>query len=133
MHINEAPNDKADYRGKGDIRKKLYVTLDDGSYTSVMSQGWAVENFATKQAWNVIEEEMEAIRRQVIQGKLSPIAFYMHKSLMELPILARYMGLWKWQVKRHLKPTVFKKLKPEILQRYAGVFDISVDALKSLS
>ncbi len=129
MNIKDVPNDHEAYKGISDLRKKLYVTADDGHYTSVNSDGWDVENFATKQAWEAAEEEIEQIRQQVIAGVLSPIAFHMHRCLMELPILAKYVGKWQWQVKRHLKPEVFKKLNKSMLEKYAAVFGISVQEL----
>lgn len=50
---------------------------------------------------------------------------------MDLNILAGYMGMWRWRVKRHLKPRVFRKLSTRILTKYAEVFQISVTTLKN--
>ena len=44
--------------------------------------------------------------------------------------LAQAMGLYRWQVKRHFKPGVFKKLEDETLREYARIFRVSVDALR---
>jgi hypothetical protein len=35
-------------------------------------------------------------------------------------------------VKRHLKPEVFARLKPEILQRYADLFGLDIAALRQV-
>ena len=51
---------------------------------------------------------------------------------MDVGILASYVGLWQWRVKRHFKPSIFKKLKNYTLQKYAEVFEISVDELKTV-
>lgn len=131
MKANEVPQDKEDFKGKSNIHKLMYATNDDGSYTQVNSEGWEVENMATRQAWEAVLEELGEVEAKVKNGELSPIAYYMHKSLMELPILARHMGKWKWQVKRHLKPEGFRKLDNDTLARYARVFNISVEALKN--
>ena len=48
---------------------------------------------------------------------------------MDLPILASYVGLWKWRVKRHFKPKVFNKLSRGTLQKYAEIFDVSINEL----
>lgn len=133
MNIQDAPNDKENYKGKSEIRKKLYVTNDDGSYTSVTSDGWEVENFATTQAWHAVEDDIEAIKQRVLKGELSPIAYHMHKCLMELPVLARHVGKWQWQVKKHMRPDVYKKLDTSILEKYAHAFNIEVDQLNNLS
>jgi len=54
----------------------------------------------------------------------------LHK--MDIPVLAGYVGLWQWRVKRHFKPAVFKKLKEKTLQKYADVFEISLSELKQI-
>lgn len=130
MNIRDVPNDKEQFKGKSDMRKLVYATRDDGSYTQVNSEGWEVENMATRQAWDAVEEELAAIREQVKRKELSPIVYHMHRSLMELSVLARYMHKWQWQVKRHFKPAVFEKLDTAMLERYAAVFNISVEELK---
>jgi len=50
---------------------------------------------------------------------------------MDLTILAGYVDMWKWRVKRHFKPTVFDKLNDKTLQKYADAFDISIAELKN--
>jgi len=130
MNIRDVPNDKESFKGKSDMRKLVYATRDDGSYTQVNSEGWEVENMATRQAWDAVEEELNNIRERVRRRELSPVAYHMHRSLMELPVLARYMRKWKWQVKRHFRPAVFEKLDAATLERYASVFNITVEELK---
>jgi hypothetical protein len=52
---------------------------------------------------------------------------------MDVPILASYMGLWQWRVKRHFKPAVFSKLSQKILSKYAEVFSISIEQLQDIN
>jgi|SRR5690606_16739845 len=131
MKINEVPQDSESFKGKSDLHKLVYATREDGRYTSVNSEGWEVENLATKQAWEAVQEQLEEISREVKTGILSPIAYYMHKSLMDLGVLAKYMGKWKWQIKRHFKPAVFKKLSQKTLEQYSRVFNITLEELQS--
>jgi hypothetical protein len=84
-----------------------------------------------KQGWDAAEQRLEEVKQRVIAGLSSPIAYYMEKILMEVPMLAAYMDLPKWRVRRHLKSKVFKKLKPEMLAKYAAVFVIPVEQLKN--
>jgi len=84
-----------------------------------------------KQSWDAAEERLEAVKEKVLSGKLSTIAFFMEKNLMEVPMLADYMEIWKWKVRRHLTPKGFAALKPEMLQKYADVFGISTEELKN--
>jgi glucosamine 6-phosphate synthetase-like amidotransferase/phosphosugar isomerase protein len=131
MKINEVPQDNEAFKGKSDVHKLIYATKEDGSYTSVTSEGWEVENLATTQAWEAVLEDLKATEEKVKKGELSPIPYFMQKSLMELPVLAKYMGKWRWQVKRHFKPEVFRKLDDKTLEQYCSVFGISLDTLKN--
>ncbi len=51
---------------------------------------------------------------------------------MDLTILSSYVGMWKWRVKRHFKPTVFAKLSDSTLKKYADAFEISIAELKNI-
>jgi hypothetical protein len=55
----------------------------------------------------------------------------MEKILMETPMLAAYMGIAQWRVKRHMRSRVFKKLKPETLAKYAEIFGITAEELSN--
>ena len=44
---------------------------------------------------------------------------------------AQAMGLTRWQVRRHFRPAVFRKLKDETLQEYARIFRVSTDVLRN--
>ncbi len=129
MNVNEVPQDPKDFREGDKIKKVVYAVDKEGHYTNVTSAGWEAENFATKQAWDAIDEEMAETIERVRKGEVSPILYFMQKSLMDISILAKYAGKWQWQVKRHMKPAVFKKLSPAMLQTYARIFNITVDEL----
>ena len=129
MKVNEVPQDPKNFKQGEKIRKLMYATDKDGKYTGVNSAGWEAENFALRQAWDEVETTLAETEEKVKAGELSPIAWYMQKMLMDITLLSKYVGKWEWQVKRHLKPSVFKSLKPETLQKYASVFNITVDEL----
>jgi len=129
MKINEVPQDHEAFKDKGKVHKLVYATKEDGTYTGVNSEGWEVENLATTQAWEAVLEDLKDTEQQVKEGKLSPIPYFMQKSLMDISILASHMGKWKWQVKRHFKPGIFNKLDDQTLAKYAGVFHISIAEL----
>ncbi len=132
MDVNEVPQDSLEYKDRDKLKKLVYAVGKDGKYTGVGSSGWDPENVATKQAWDAIEEELAETMKGVQAGTVSPIAWYMQKKLMDLPLLAQYVGKWQWQVKRHMKPQVFNELSDKMLEKYASVFEITVDELKSL-
>jgi hypothetical protein len=82
-------------------------------------------------AWDEVDQRIEKVKQQVISGYFSPIAYYMEKNLMDVKILAAYVGLWRFKVKRHLKMKHFDKLNDEILAKYAETFDIELTILKN--
>lgn len=131
MKVNEVPQDPKDFKGAENLKKLVYAVDNDGKYTGVNSAGWEAENFATSHAWEAIDEELAATEAKVKAGELSPIAWYMQKCLMDIELLAKYAGKWQWQVKRHLKPSVFKSLDNTMLEKYAAVFNITVNELVS--
>ena len=133
MKVNEVPQDPKNFKEGEKLKKLVYAVDKDGNYTGVNSAGWDVENAATKQAWDVADEELADTAQQVKAGKLSPIAYYMKKNLMDTSLLAKYAGKWQWQVRRHFKPSVFNTLAPAMLQKYAEVFNITVEELKAFA
>lgn len=131
MKKDEVPQD-GDNMHEGSFRQLFYATDQGGNYVPVSSVGWEPENVAMQQAWEEIHARVEEARRRVKAGEVSPIAYYMEKTIMDLPLLASYVNKFQWQVKRHLKPTVFKRLSESTLQRYAAAFKITVQELKSV-
>ena len=130
MKIKDVPQDPGILDDYG--REVCYAVDQNGKYSLARSIGWDPKNVANKQAWQVIEKKINKAREDIRDGKLSPIGFYMACHQMDIKLLAQYMGLYCWQVRRHLKPAVFKKLKPGVLEKYAALFNVSVDGLKTL-
>jgi hypothetical protein len=117
----------------GKVTKEVcYATDDTGKYTTELSQGWEVKAEALDVAWQDIAERVSAAKEKVLRGAASPLLYFMELKLMDIGVLAGYTGFWKWQVKRHLRPAVFKKLSERKLRRYAEVFEVSVPDLNSL-
>jgi hypothetical protein len=131
MKKDEVPQDGNNMH-EGTFKQLFYATDKEGSYVPVTSVGWEPENVAMQQAWEEINHRVEDARKRVLAGEVSPIAYYMEKTIMDLPLLASYVNKFQWQVKRHLKPAVFNRLSNTMLQRYAAAFKISVEQLKSV-
>ena len=122
-----------DVSALGKITKEVcYATDSSGKYTTQLSKGWDVKITALDKAWEDIDGRIAAARQKVLDGEASPLLFFMERGIMDLSLLADYTGFWQWQIKRHLKPDVFKNLSDKKLQRYAEVFNVSVDELKSM-
>jgi hypothetical protein len=107
-----------------------YALDENGNYVKVVSSGWQPKTDAMLQAWEVINDKIEEVRQQVLSGELSPIAYFMEKSLMDVKLLADYTGFSKRKVRKHLQPGHFIKLEDTKLARYAEVFEIEVEVLK---
>jgi hypothetical protein len=128
----EVPQDKSNLESVKS-RELCYAIDENGQYTTEKSTGWAPKTIALDNAIEIINERTENAKQRVLNNTTSPIEYYMELHKMDLTILASYAGLWKWCVKRHFKPKVFNKLPHKMLQRYADVFDISIDQLKNIS
>ncbi|WP_396635935.1 hypothetical protein [Maribacter sp. R77961] len=131
MKKEEVPQDKSNL-ASANIREMVYAVDKDGNYTTSLSSGWDPKTIALDNAIKVIEERISIAKEKVLKGETSPIEYYMELHKMDIPVLASYVGLWQWRVKRHFKPTVFKKLKEKTLQKYADVFEISLSELKQI-
>ena len=109
-----------------------YVVDESGQYTTGLSRGWEVKASALNLAWDDIKQRIEEARQKALKEEISPLLFFMELRLMDLDTLAGYSGFWKWQIKRHMKPSVFHHLSEKKLERYAKVFEVSVDDLKNV-
>ncbi len=112
-------------------RELMYVKDKDGKYTTDLSKGWEVKQAALDNAWDDIHERTEEARTAVKNGEKSAIYYFMEMKIMDLSVLSGYTGFWKFTIKRHLKPSVFKNLSDEKLSIYAKVFEITVQELKN--
>lgn len=128
MKKEEIPQDDG---ALGRIAKELtYVVGEDGKYETAQSSGWDVKTQALDVAWDEVNHKIEAAKQKVLSGNASPILYFMEKKIMDIAILSAYTGYWKWTIKRHLKPSVFKNLSEEKLRKYAELFEVSVQELK---
>lgn len=131
MKKSEVPQDKSNLES-ANLRELCYAVDENGEYTTAHTTGWDPKTIALNNAIEEINQRVEEAKNRVLNNQTSPIEYYMELHKMDLPILASYVGLWKWRVKRHFKPKVFNKLSTKLLQKYADVFEISIDQLKNI-
>jgi len=113
--------------------KEVSYAVDcHGQYTLTQSSGWDVKTIALQQAWEEIQEQSLAVLEEIKAGKKSPLAYHMVKNQMDSVLLAQYTGLSRWQVRRHLKPSVFNKLSASALSPYLELFDLTVEQLRTV-
>ena len=131
MKKKEVPQDHSNL-GSANIKDMVYALDENGEYTTELSTGWEPKTIALDNAIKIIEERIEDAKQRVHKNETSPIEYYMEVHKMDIPILASYVGLWKWRVKRHFKPSVFQNLNTKTLQKYADVFEITIEQLKHI-
>ncbi len=131
MKKDDVPQDPG---ALGKVTKEIcYATDSEGKYVAEQSTGWDVKSKALDVAWEDVKKRVAAAKQKVLKGDASPLLFFMEYRLMDAGILAGYTGIWQWQVKRHLKPSVFKRLSAQKLQKYADAFNVKVDDLKTMT
>lgn len=130
MKKNEVPQDDEKLL-EGKFKVVKYAVDESGNYDTIGSVGWEPENTALNQAWDKINEQVEATRQKVEAGELSPLAFHMEKKLMDPVMLGQYMSCSKRKIMKHLQPKGFNKLDEATLAKYAEVLEISIEELKT--
>ena len=129
MKKNEVPQDDENlFEGKFKVVK--YALDDDGNYGTVGSSGWEPENTVLNQAWDEINKKVEATLKKIELGEISVLAYHMEKNIMDVGMLSQYMDISKRNVTKHLEPSGFSQLGEKTLNKYAEVFDITVEELK---
>ncbi|MBU2938210.1 hypothetical protein KO494_01535 [Lacinutrix sp. C3R15] len=131
MKKSEVPQDKSNLES-ANFRELCYAVDENGEYTTAHTTGWDPKTIALDNAIDEINQRVEEAKNRVLSNQTSPIEYYMELHKMDLQILASYVGLWQWRVKRHFKPKVFQKLSHKTLQKYADIFDITIEQLKNI-
>ena len=130
MKATEVPQDKS--RIFGGQRKAVYALGEDGRYTTVPSDGWSVEETVTSAAVEAYQAFAREAHARVLSGLSSPLEFHMYDRRMDVPMLAETVGIWRWRVRRHLRPAPFTKMKDKMIKRYADALGIEPEDLRRL-
>lgn len=130
MKRSEVPqDDRPEYGGE---RRALYALDESGHYTAVPSAGWRADEIVNQQAVDEYRRLADDALQRARAGTASLLEVHMYDRRMELPTLAQAAGLWRWRVRRHLRPDIFPTLSPALLQRYADALGLSVEQLGRL-
>ena len=112
MKIEEVPQDEnPTFREYS--KKVIYAVDSEGRYRPVESSGWVVEEIVLREVVQDLNAQAEIARRRAARGDASPIEYYMYKHLMDLPALARGVGMARWRVRRHLNARGFQASQAE--------------------
>jgi len=132
MKLDEIPQDVGGL-ANANMKELCYGVDENGEYKTVVSEGWDVKTLVLNKSLELIEERVTDFKQQYLDGEISPIPYYMELNRMDLLVLSDYMNKWRWTIKRHFKPSIFKKLSKKTLEKYAETFNISVEQLKNIS
>jgi hypothetical protein len=129
MKKKDVPQDDENlFEGKFKVVK--YALDGDGNYGTVGSTGWEPENLVLNQAWDEINKKVAETKKKIEAGELSTLAYHMEKNIMDVGMLSQYMNISKRKVSRHLEVSGLAELDQATLEKYAEVFDISVEELR---
>jgi hypothetical protein len=112
--------------------KGVYAIDENGNYVLTRTAGWDPETIALKQALEEIDRLTDDALDRARSGHTSPLEYHMCAHRMDVPMLARAAGKFKWQIRRHFRPSVFEKLSTSQLETYAQILDTDVETLKKL-
>jgi hypothetical protein len=128
MKVNEVPQDDVFDYSEG-IKKGNYALDDKGKYVMVPSKVWVIDEMINIMAYDEYKAKEEETRKAVLAGRKSPLAYYMELRQMTPEILGKTAGIATFRVKRHLRPEIFTKLKPSVLEAYAKALAITTEEL----
>lgn len=115
----------------GKSRELLYGYDKEGNFVKDVGFHEEADRVTLQQAWDLFNDRIADAREKVLQGKASPLLYYMEKTLLTPMDLAMHSGIAVWRVKFHMKPKVFARLSEKTLKKYTVVFNITLDQLKN--
>lgn len=127
MKLDEVPQDHSSTYGGH--RKLVYATDEQGRYLETCSDGWETEAFSTLLAVNELEAQEALALAEWQAGRASPLKCLMYRYRLDEPALAQITGFWQWRVRRHFRPTIYRRLSTGSLARYAEAFGLDVAEL----
>lgn len=113
------------------LPKAYYKHDDKGRYVLETDAPWA-EKVSLALIMSSRRAELEEIRKAVLAGSKSPLCYYMEVRQLDSRMLAGAAGIATFRVKRHLRPEIFAKLKPSVLNRYAKALRVTLEELKTV-
>ena len=109
-----------------------YVENDDEKFIPIVSGSYLAHNLLDK-FFERRKKLEESLRKELLNNKISPIYYYFIMFDMGEADLTSRVNITKRKLRKHFKPEHFKKIKLEILLRYADVFDIPVSSFFFIS
>jgi hypothetical protein len=109
----------------------LYVEKEDGSYGPIQTGSYLTRNFLDDYELKRRHLE-ESLREKIHNKEISPVQYFMILEDLTLSELSARAGLRKGKVRKHLEYASFQSIRPDILQKYAEVFNVSLEEMEKL-
>ena len=116
---------------KDGMPKGYYTQNDNGKFVLDTNHCWS-EEVCVAMIVSEVRAKVEKARKEVLAGLKSPLCYYMEVRQMDPKFLAKAAGIAVFRVKRHMRPEIFVKLKPSVLDRYAKVLVVTPEELKTV-
>lgn len=110
----------------------LYVEKEDGQFGPMQTGSFITKNYIDDY-FEKRKNLVKALREQISQGKISPVQFFLVLEDLTLTELSSRTKIPLRKIRKHLLPSHFEQLSGEMLRRYATVFNITVEELRSAS
>jgi hypothetical protein len=103
----------------------MYTEKDDGTYGSVESGSYLIEN-DLDDFWVKMTHIEKMMREKLLKGEISPIDYFMVVEDLTPSELAKRSGISAGKVKKHLTLKGFNDVTMAELAKYSRVFNIPV-------
>lgn len=131
MKTVDVPQDnRKEYEGH---KRAIYAQGEDGKIKAVESTGWDDEVEITRDAIEHLEGLKIDAKMRYDSGSASPLEYHMYAARLDTQQLAAAAKMFQWQVRRHFKPAIFRKLSDQKLSAYAKILGVSSEALKEVN
>jgi hypothetical protein len=101
----------------------LYVEKSDGQYGPLQTGSYLTKNYV-EDFWEKQQKLAQTTLKKLIDGKISPVGYYMQMVNISTADLANRVGVSKGSVRKHQEITHFTKLRVSLIKKYADVFGV---------
>ena len=101
----------------------LYVEKNDGEYGPLQTGSFLTKNYVDD-FWAKQKRFQGESLNDLVQGKISPVGYYMTMINISAGDLAARVGISRSKVQKHTRPQHFQNIGIPLLRKYAEVFGV---------
>jgi len=106
----------------------MYVEKEDGSYGGLKTGAYMV-NTQIDEYRNRRQKLIDASRRRMQNGEISPVGFFIEIGGMTLADVAARVSVTRARVRKHMTAAGFETMTIGLARAYAEVFGVQLDEL----